>query len=389
MKWYHVFIKSYREQIRDYWILLLVVLLAPFFIFVYFLMIEAENMNFNVMLVNRDIGGIYMMNTPLNLGDSLVDFCTKEAGNYEEISLSFSNESDREAAVGKLKDKKADVLLVIPEDFTTAVLSDPTKLSDPALFELVGNVTDMQYIIGAIWTQELFNRFLVESSGYEMPVSWTETQLGHSGERTGFELYVPGMLILAIIMMMFSATAAIVREPEMQTLKRLKISNLSAVSFLTGISLVQIIVSAVSLVLALLTAIALGYQVIPGTTGYLVFIAFLTSLSVIAFSLLFAAFCRSIRDVAIIGTFPMLVFMFFTGAALPMSGGTLFVIGAYEFTLNGILAPSHAITALNKVMLLGQSPNQTIPEIMALIIVTVIYFVLGVWAFRRRHMGAE
>ena len=152
---------------------------------------------------------------------------------------------------------------------------------------------------------------LVESSGYDLPVHFTETQLGRSGSRSEFELYVPGMLILAIIMMMFSASAAIVREPEAQTLRRLKISNLSGISFLSGVSLVQIIVAALSLVLALLTAMALGYQLIPGTTWFLILISFLTSLSVIAFSLIFAAFCRSIRDVAIIGTFPLLIFMFF------------------------------------------------------------------------------
>ena len=58
-------------------------------------------------------------------------------------------------------------------------------------------------------TEELFNDFLVEMTGFKMPVQFTETQMGYSGERSVFELYVPGMLILAIIMMMFSASAAI------------------------------------------------------------------------------------------------------------------------------------------------------------------------------------
>jgi ABC-type transport system involved in multi-copper enzyme maturation permease subunit len=118
-------------------------------------------------------------------------------------------------------------------------------------------------------------------------------------------------------------------------------------------------------------------------------ISFLTAVSIIAFSLLFAAFCRSVKDVAIIGTFPMLVFMFFTGAAMPMNGGTLFTIGNFQFTLNGILSPSHAITALNKVLLMGQAPRQTLPEICALLVMTLIYFILGIWAFNRRHMRAE
>ncbi len=389
MKWYHVFIKSIKEQIRDYWIFLLVVLLAPFFIFVYFLMLESENPHYDVMLVNRDKGGLFFPNIPVNFGDSLVTYLHREALEYDEAALRFYSEKNREEAIAKLKDEEADVLLVIPENFTIVLLSDPKKLTNPAEFELVGNVTDMHYIIGAVWTEELFNQFLIESSGYESPVSWAEIQLGHSGDRTDFEYYVPGMLILAIIMMMFSASAAIVREPEIQTIKRLKISNVSSFEFLTGISLVQIIVAAISLTLALLTAIGLGYTVIPGTLWYMALIAFLTSLSIIAFSLIFAAFCRSIKDVAIIGTFPLLLFMFFTGAAFPMGGKSLFTIGSFEFSYNGILSATHSITALNKVLLMGHEPIKALPDISALVILTIVYFVLGVWAFKRRHMRAE
>ena len=366
-----------KEQIRDYWILLIVVLLAPFFIFVYYLMLESEKTQYDIILVNKDKG---------NLGDGLVIYLDKESQKQKELVLKFHQEIDRDQAITNLKNEKANMALIIPENFTSSLLTDSVIVTDPSTFELIGNIADMHYIIGAVLTEELFNDFLVEVTGFKMPVQFIETQLGYSGERSVFELYVPGMLILAIIMMMFSASAAIVRESEIQTLKRLKLSNLSALEFLTGISLVQIMVASVSLVLALVTAIELGYKIIPGTLWYIILIGFLTSLSIIAFSLLFAAFCRSIKDVAIIATVPMLIFMFFTGAAMPIKGGTLFSIGYFDFTLTGILSPTHAINALNKVLLLGQPPVKTIPDISALVILTVVYFILGVWAFNRRHM---
>ncbi|KPK86505.1 MAG: hypothetical protein AMS27_04905 [Bacteroides sp. SM23_62_1] len=385
MKWYYVFLKSLKEQIRDYWILLIVVLLAPFFIFVYYLMIESENPHYDVMLINQD-KGVFNRTFNIHLGDSLVTFLMEESTAYEESVLEFQIEESRDEAILKLQNNKADVLLIIPENFTGALLSDPVLISETATFEIVGNISDMQYIIGAVWTEELFNKFLIHSTGFEMPVNWKEIQLGHSGERTAFELYVPGMLILAIIMMMFSASAAIVREPEIQTLKRLKLSNLSALEFLTGVSLLQIFIAALSVVLALFTAMGLGYRIIPGTLWYIMFISFLTSLSIISFSLLFAAFCRSIKDVAIIGTFPMLLFMFFTGAAFPVGGHTLFNIGDFEFKLNGILSATHSVTALNKVLVMGNDPHKALPDIIALVILTIVYFIIGVWAFNKRHM---
>jgi ABC-2 type transport system permease protein len=385
MKWYSVFIKSLKEQIRDYWILLIVILLAPFFIFVYYLMIESENPEYDIILVNQD-KGISLTTPGINMGDSLVIYLGEVSQQYNELVLRFHLEDNRDLAISRLKAEKGDAALIIPDNFTSSMLSDPLNRNKPSIFELIGNITDMQYIIGAVLTEELFNSFLVDITGFKMPVQFKETKLGYSGERSTFELYVPGMLILAIIMMMFSASAAIVREPEIQTLKRLKVTNLTALEFLTGVSLVQIMVAALSMFFALITAVALGYKIIPGTLWFLILIAFLTSLSIIAFSLLFAAFCRSIKDVAIIATFPMLIFMFFTGAAMPVKGATLFTIGSFEFTLAGILSPTHSINALNKVLLLGLPPANTIPDITALVILTVIYFVLGVWAFNRRHM---
>ena len=51
-----------------------------------------------------------------------------------------------------------------------------------------------------------------------------ELDRNHSGffrPESAFELYVPGLLILSIIMIIFSASAAIVREAENRTLERL------------------------------------------------------------------------------------------------------------------------------------------------------------------------
>jgi ABC-2 type transport system permease protein len=247
------------------------------------------------------------------------------------------------------------------------------EFDDPTgnVLELVGDVTDVQYIIGAVWSEELINQFIREASGISLPIGWKETTIGYSGQRTEFELYVPGMMILAVIMMIFSASAAIVREPEAKTLERLKISNLSAVEFLGGISLIQVIIAILSLLLTMMVALFLGYSLLPGTFWFIMLVAFLTSLSMIAFSLIIAAICRSIKDVAIIGTFPLFILMFFTGAAFPLSGGKLFTIAGFTFHINDILSPTWAVDALNKVLIKGQEIRQTMPDLAMILILTV------------------
>jgi ABC-2 type transport system permease protein len=387
MRWYYVFVKGIREQLRDSWILILTVVMAPLFIALYFLMVDPEDVSYDVVLVNRDLGSA-AGGLKVNLGDTLLLALRELAAEGEMPVLTCTTGESREISIELLKSKKADVVVVIPENLSRSLLEPSGTAELPAQLELLGDVTRVEYIVGAIWTEELINSFVIEMTGIRLPVSWKETTLGHSGDRSEFELYVPGLLILSIIMIIFSASAAIVREPETRTLERLKISRLSAVEFLGGISLVQIIIALLSLVLALLTAVALGYSLIPGTLGFLLLIAFLTSLSMISFSLIVAAMCRSIKEVAIIGTFPLFLLMFFTGAAFPISGGRLFTIGGYDVMLNDILSPTWAVEALNKVLIRGMEIRDTIPEMVAIIILTILYFVLGTWTFRIRHMRA-
>lgn len=388
MRWLDIFIKGLKEQLREFWILIMILVMAPLFISIYYLMAETEDPEYDVILVNYDSGSMHMGKMH-NLGDSIAAHARLLSALPEMSMLNFSTQNNREEAVELLRRKQADVLIVLPEDLSSSVLSTENKVKGPARLELVGDVTRMEYIVGAIWSEELINQFLWDAADLSMPVSWKETTLGFSGTRSAFELYVPGLLILSIIMIIFSASAAIVREPEMRTLERLKISRLTALEFLGGLSLVQILLAILSLILALLTALALGYTLLPGTLGFILLISILTAFSMVSFSLLVAAMCRSVKEVAIIGTFPLFLLMFFTGAAFPISGGELFTLGEYSVKLNHILSPTFAVEALNKVLIRGMEVKDTLPEMGAIVVLTLIYFVSGTWAFRRRHMRAS
>ena len=386
MRWYVVFLKGIREQIREYWILVMTVMMAPLFIAIYFLMAETEDPEYDVILVNLDRGAEYE-GASLNLGDSIVTYAKVLSGLEEMLNITALE--SREVAIKEIRNRKADVVLVLPADLSASVAASPDSTGPPSSIELVGDVTQMEYIVGAVWSEELINRYILEVAKIRMPHTWSETPLGFSGTRTYFELYLPGLLILSIIMIIFSASAAMVRESESRTLERLRISRLTTLEFLVGLSLVQILVALFSLLLAILTALLLGYKLLPGTLGFILLISILTAFSMISFSLLVAAMCRSVKEVAIIGTFPLLLLMFFTGAAFPVTGGRLFTIGSYQVMLNDLLSPKFAVEALNKVLIRGLEVKDTIPEIIALVVLTGLYFIIGTWAFKRRHMRAR
>jgi hypothetical protein len=50
------------------------------------------------------------------------------------------------------------------------------------------------------------------------------------------------------------------------------------------------------------------------------------------------------------------------------------------------MSPTHAVSAMKKVMLTNSGLSEIQPEIISLLILTLLYFAIGVWLFNKRHM---
>ena len=85
---------------------------------------------------------------------------------------------------------------------------------------------------------------------------------------------------------------------------------------------------------------------------------------------------------------PKLLFllMFFTGVAIPIHAKELFSIGGFPITLQSLMSPTHSVNALNKIMIMDMGFADILPDIIALLVLTAIYFAIGVWLFWQRHM---
>ena len=171
MRWYSVFIKGIKEQIRDFWILIMTVAMAPIFIAIYFLMEETEALEYNIIVVNQD-RGVGQGGLKINLGDSLVSYSQLLSGTSGISMLKYDPGRQREDAIELLRKRQADVLVVIPENLTESVLDTIHQDETTAQIELVGDVAQMDYIIGAVWTEELINRYVMKTAGIHLPIRW-------------------------------------------------------------------------------------------------------------------------------------------------------------------------------------------------------------------------
>jgi ABC-2 type transport system permease protein len=359
--------------------------MGPFFIFVYFLIMESSKQQFNVLLVNND-RGILIGEQTISYGNDL----TKYLKTFKVDSIAFPlivNElTDKSIGMESLKNKKADALIIIDSSFSQSLqkrkLGDPTSVVN---IEFVGDLTNTNYLISAVWANEIVNEYALQATNNKRIVVLKETALGTSATASSFDMIVPGILIVSLIMLMFTASIAFVSEVENKTIMRLKLSKLNVFEFLAGISFVQLLVGIISVLLTLITAIMLGFNY-EGSLMIMIIIAGLTSLSIIAFSLIIAAITKTANEVLVVGNFPMFLFMFFTGAAFPLKSDALFTIAGYPINIPGLMTPTHAISALNKTLIMNMDLTSIIPEIISILVLTMVYFLIGGIIFKQRHL---
>lgn len=431
MKIIHIIKKSSKEQMRSFWMLLLTLSMGPFFIFVYFLIAQSSERNYNVLIENRDTGVVVAYEPKpnkinanhesqrVNHGANLIVYTNKELikNGYDYIHCNQVTSSD--SAKVLLKDKKAHALIVIPQNFSATLYSnihsentirdtssenkgltnsDSSNLID---IHYTGDLTSEGYLLSAHFIDDAIKNYTDSIMNRQKIINVSETALGNSDNLSEFDLVVPGILIVSIIMMMFTASIAFIWEVENKTITLLKLSNLNPIEYLLGVSSVQTIIGVVAAFLSLGTAIALGFSVggsvdsmyVGGTQNNIsiivtIFIvSALTSLSIVAFSLIVAACTKSANEILIVGCFPMFLFMFFSGAAFPLNTSPLFSIAGYPLSIQSLMSPTHATSALNKILVMDQSLTNIIPELISISILTIIYLIIGAILFKKRHYG--
>ena len=78
--------------------------------------------------------------------------------------------------------------------------------------------------------------------------------------------------------------------------------------------------------------------------------------------------------------------MFLTGAAFPLPRFNLLTVWGRGFAIADFLPPTHAVVALNKIFTLGAGVGDVLYELSALVVLTILYFGVGVWLFQHTQM---
>lgn len=386
MRLLSVFRKSLREQLRDILATSLSLVFAPLMVLLYWLFFPSGSTTYDVLVINHDTGVRLPDGTTLSGGEDIIKAMKAMTYANGDPLLEVTSVADRAEAEARLKDRGAEVLVIIPEDFSLAILATyQGSESVDATVTFVGDLTNPYYAIGAVMASAVLDEYVTAFIRQQRPLRIVEEALGASAARSEFEIYVPGLLVFSIVMLVFQASMAAAHEVEAGTLRRLQITRMTSLDFLGGLSLTIVLLSLVSLVLTLLVAWALDFRS-QGPLWVAFLIGTVTAVSIIGTGLIVAAFSKNVNQAFLIANFPLAFFMFFTGVAFPLPRVRLFAIGGRVIGLYDILPPTHAVVALNKVLTLGSGIGEVAYELGVLLALSVVYFAIGVWLFQRRHM---
>jgi ABC-2 type transport system permease protein len=381
-----VFLKTWREMLRDAWVLGLSLAFAPFFVLLYWLFTMGGSTAYTVVVINQDRGALRADGSPFRAGEAAVKAIAAVAYADGKPLLKTRLASDRLEAEALLRERQAVAFIQLPPEFSAVILalqSGDRSRTNQVTFG--GDLTNPYYMVGVNLAITAVDQYLVQASGQKPLVNYLEAPLGASAARTEFEVYVPGILVFAVILMIFQAAMTIAREIESGTLRRLQVTPLNAFEFIGGVTLALVCVGIISVLVTFLTALALGFRS-QGAVWVAVLVGAVTTLSVVGLGMLVAAFSRTVSQAFVVANFPLGLMMFFSGSIFPIPKVTLFTLAGHPFGLYDLLPATFAVAALNKVLTLGAGLGEVSYELGMLLLLSALYFGASVWVFHRMHM---
>lgn len=382
--------KTTLENLRDWKILILTLSFAPFFtVLMHFYFESAAESPYRLAVVNEDEGVIAADGTSFSAGRELIAAFAAASQTEGTEVLRVLEDDDIETALDRLESGSVELVVVVPERFSTTIDAYREGSEPPvATVTTYGDPTNPRYLMAAAWSDAITYTYVAEVADVGGPVEVDMQTIGAEESLSEFDLYVPGLLALAVIMLMFTAAASIIKEKDKGTLVRLRISNMTTFEWLFAVTLVQIVLGVVAVALTLVTAMAFGYET-TGSAIAMILVSALSSLAVIAISVVVAAWLNTIFDLMTIGCFPFFILMFFSGAMFPLPDVPVFEVAGRSVNVNDILPTTHSISAFDEILNHGAGLRGVAFELAAISLLSVLFFALGTLLFTKRHMSAD
>ncbi len=328
----------------------------------------------NVWVVNRDAGPA---------GAELIDVLRATEWEGRPV-FDITEAPGREVAEISLRERKIALLLVIPPDFSEALLAAPTG-GAPAEIELVGDPASDNYVFARNFLDDLLRRFGQAAAGLEATSPVTYEFVPGTGTMSDFDFGVPGVIVFGLVLVAVTTAQTLVREEVGGTLRRLRLSRAHARDLLVGVSLAQMALALLIVPVTFGTALAFGFRG-NGSLLLAMGIGLLFSLAAVGIGLVTACFARTDSEAANLSAVVGVLMVLLSGAMYPLPDAPLFTVAGRTIQVYDLVPPAHAGEALRRALVLGDGVGAIAYELVALTVLSLLFLGVGVLLYQRLRL---
>ncbi|MHA1303882.1 MAG: ABC transporter permease [Candidatus Heimdallarchaeaceae archaeon] len=209
---------------------------------------------------------------------------------------------------------------------------------------------------------------------------------------TIFDYIFPGLVVYGIFQTLGTVTDTAFGDITIGTLKRIKLCRISPTLYLSALVTSQMIISIIQIPIMFATGVLFGFpfslQIL-----YAFIIAIILALSSSGIGLIVAGLVNDAtagRGLAGIAATPI---AFLSGAFFIVPNPTIIppsaFLGGNAFKLFDVLPTTPAIRILRSILLFGNSLGDTLYDFIVLLLFTIIYLVIGVSLYTRKHFKTK
>ena len=376
--------KTFKENLREWKILIMTLVFAPFFVYLMYGYFGAASPVYKLIVANHD-GRASSADSTASVTHGLVASWRSATHPDGTPVFKVSMATNLDEATAKIRNRDADLLVEIPGEFSRSLEAFRSRSAQtPARLVNHTDAGNPRSSMAMAFSDYIAYAYAVSVTDAPLPLDVSIRNAGSPRALSEFDLYVPALLVLAIIMVLFTAAASLLKEVDKGTMTRLRLSRLTSAELLTAVSLNQVLIGTVALALAFLAAVSVGYHS-EGSLVAILVVGAVATLGVMAISVITAAFLTTIFELLTIGVFPFFVLMFLSECMFPLPKITIGQIAGNTVYANDALPTSLAVRAFNKILNLGAGLGDITFELAAMGLLAAVYYAIGIWLFYRRH----
>lgn len=323
------------------------------------------------MLVTHQVA---VINQAAESGEALITGLQAERYPNGKPVFDLGLTQDRPAADIALKEQRLTALLVIS-----------TGEAGKLVAEITGDALYAPFYRASPLLDNAIFRYADEAAGVPEVVR-VETQSISAGQpQSEFDLYAPGIIIFALLLLIPQTAMLVAREVRWRTLRRLRLTPLSAGEFLGGIGLAQMIVAIFQVALIIVGAMLMGFHN-QGSAGLAIIVGLAVSFSAVGLGLMTACFVENDSQAANAGSSITMLQVFLSGSFFQLPPLTVFTLVGHQIDLFDIFPATHGFLALQQVLSYGAGLQDVAFRLGATLVLSLGYLAFGVWLFNRMKM---